>query len=107
MDVASTLREARLRSGLTQAELAAAGGTSQATISAYEQGRKEPSVRTLGRLLAATGAELTVVPAPSAVVRPSAARHARSAQQLADVIALAEALPVRHAPALRFPRLAA
>ena len=53
MDAAASLRDARRRAGLTQAELARRAGTSQATISAYEHGRKEPSVETLGRLLAA------------------------------------------------------
>lgn len=106
MDAATTLRDARRRSGLTQAALAAATGTSQAAISAYEQGRKEPSLRTLSRLLAAMGSQLSVSPATAGVVRPSAARHARVGRQLLEVIGLAEALPTRHDPDLRFPRLA-
>src|SRR5919108_733121 len=52
---------ARLRAGLTQHALAARAGTSQATISAYESGRKRPSLETLERVLAATGARLEVV----------------------------------------------
>ena len=44
MDTAVTLRAARIESGLTQAELAARAGTSQATVSAYESGGKKPSV---------------------------------------------------------------
>ena len=39
-------------------ELAARGKTSQAAISAYESGRRSPSVDTLSRLLAAAGFEL-------------------------------------------------
>jgi len=39
------------------------------------------------------------------VLRPSAAQLARAGNTLLDVIALAEALPVRHDPILRFPRL--
>ena len=97
MDAARALRDARLRAGLTQAELAARGGTSQATVSAYEAGRKQPSLATLGRLLQAAGARLAVEPAPLA-------RNARTFEQ---VLGLAEALPVRHELALRFPRLAA
>jgi transcriptional regulator with XRE-family HTH domain len=105
--VAGELRTARDRAGLTQAELAARAGTSQATLSAYEHGRKQPSVRTLDRLLAATGARLAVQSARPRVVEPSPAEHARVARSLIDVLALAEALPTRHEPELRFPRLAA
>jgi len=63
MDVAATLREARRRAGLSQAALAARSGTSQATISAYESARKQPSVDTLSRLLAAAGAVLVTTAA--------------------------------------------
>lgn len=99
------LRAARERAGLTQSELADRSGTSQATISAYESGTKEPSVATLERLLAAAGARLTVQAGAPAAVVPSAAQHARAARTLLDVLALAEALPTRHQPHLRFPRL--
>lgn len=103
MDIASTLRGARTRAGLTQAALAARAGTSQATVSAYESGRKEPSVATLGRLLAAAGSRLTVGPAANPVLRPTAAQLARAGRTLVDVMLLAEALPTRHEPTLRFP----
>ena len=106
MDPGASLRSARRRAGLTQAELAARAGTSQATISAYEHGRKAPSIETLGRLLAAVGARLTTVPASATVVRPSQARLARADRALVDVMLLAEALPTRHDPELRFPPLA-
>lgn len=43
---------------MTQTELAERAGTSQAAISAYESGRRSPSVDTLSRILAAAGAEL-------------------------------------------------
>lgn len=105
MDVAASLRGARRRAGLTQAELARRAGTSQATISAYEHGRKAPSVETLGRLLAAAGARLAAVPASTVVVRPSKARLRRAGRALVDVMLLAEALPTRHEPELRFPPL--
>ncbi|MDQ4041801.1 MAG: helix-turn-helix domain-containing protein [Actinomycetota bacterium] len=105
MDAAATLRDARRRAGLTQAALAARAGTSQATISAYERGSKEPSLSTFERLLAAVGARLAVEEAQAPVVVPSAARLARSGRILEDVLALDEALPVRHDRELRFPRL--
>jgi transcriptional regulator with XRE-family HTH domain len=105
MDAAVALRSARRRAGLSQTALAARSGTSQATISAYESGRKVPSMETLDRLLAATGHRLAVEPAPSETVEPSRARHARTARGLLDVLALAEALPSRHSRDLRYPRL--
>jgi transcriptional regulator with XRE-family HTH domain len=106
MDAAATLRDARRRAGLTQAELARRAGTSQATISAYEHASKAPSVETLGRLLAATGTRLTAAPASAPVVRPTKAQLARAGRTLVDVMLLAEALPTRHTPDLRFPPLA-
>lgn len=99
------LRVARRAAGLSQAALAARAGTSQAAVSAYESGAKEPSVATLGRLLEACGARLSVAPAGPARA-PTAAEHAATARRLADVLALAAALPVRHAARLEFPRLA-
>lgn len=105
MDVACAIRGSRRRAGLTQAALAARAGTSQATISAYESGRKQPSVATLDRLLAAAGARLSIQRRRRAVVQPSPAQHERAARDLLDVLALAEELPSRHEPELRFPRL--
>lgn len=105
MNVAEEIRRARRRAGLTQAALAARAGTSQATLSAYEAGRKQPSLPTLTRLLAATGSRLVVEPGIPDVVVPSATQRARSARALLDVLALAEALPSEHDAELRFPRL--
>lgn len=103
VDVPTTLRHARRRAGLSQAALAERTGTSQATISAYESGRKQPSVDTLSRLLAAMDQRLTVE--PGRVTEPSREQLRRASRALADVLALAEALPVRHERALRYPRL--
>src|SRR4051794_34898786 len=107
MDPATTLRDARDRAGLTQTALARRAGTSQATLSAYESGHKRPSLDTFARLLAAAGARLTVEPVARPVVVPSTRQLARAGRTLADVLALAEALPTRHEPRLRFPRLPA
>jgi transcriptional regulator with XRE-family HTH domain len=87
--------EARMAAGLTQAALARRAGTSQATMSAYESGRKRPSVDTLSRILAAAGSRLVVEPDP----------FARNGEVLAQVLALAEALPTRHSRTLAYPRL--
>jgi transcriptional regulator with XRE-family HTH domain len=105
MDAARTLRDARRRARLSQAEVAARARTSQSTVSAYESGAKQPSLATLTRLLAVTGRRLTAETVPRHVREPSATEHGRAARALADVLSLAEALPTRHEPELRFPRL--
>lgn len=105
MEVGTALRAARRRAGLSQAALAARAGTSQATISAYESGAKAPSVATLDRLLGAAGARLTVELAPPPVVTPTRAQAEAAGRTFESVLALAEALPVRHRPHLDYPRL--
>jgi transcriptional regulator with XRE-family HTH domain len=54
------LREARLRAGLTQSDLAAGVGTTQSAISRWEVGSASPPLETLRRLLLACGLELRV-----------------------------------------------
>lgn len=56
---ADLLREARLRSGLTQKELGQRVGRPQSQIARWETGRVEPSLETLSRLIRACGLELT------------------------------------------------
>lgn len=60
MDRAYLLEVARRASGLTQAELAARSGTSQATMSAYERGLKSPSLKVAARILEAAGYDLNL-----------------------------------------------
>lgn len=57
---AGLLRLARQKSHLTQEHLASLAGVSQQAISAYETGRKDPTLETLQRLVAAAGLELRV-----------------------------------------------
>ena len=52
------LREARLRAGLTQAELARRAGTSQSAIARWESGAVQPSLERLRELIRACGLEL-------------------------------------------------
>jgi len=104
MEIGTMLRMARRDAGLTQSELAHRGGTSQATLSAYESGAKVPSAGTLARLLAAAGARLTTAPA-TPVVLPNAKQLERRGHVLGKVIDLAERLPVRFSPTLRYPPL--
>jgi transcriptional regulator with XRE-family HTH domain len=53
------LIEARVRSGLTQEELADKMGTSQPTIARLESGHK-PSLKTLERVAQVTGSKLMI-----------------------------------------------
>lgn len=105
MEVPSTLRAARRRAGLSQHDLARRAGTSQATVSAYENGRKQPTVETFHRLLAAAASRLVVEPAERPVVQVSDEQLARAGRTLVAVLELAAALPTRHRPDLRFPHL--
>lgn len=54
---------ARHEAGLTQDEVARRAHTSRPTLSAYEHGRKSPTMATARRVLQATGHDLTAVPA--------------------------------------------
>jgi transcriptional regulator with XRE-family HTH domain len=56
------LERVRGHAGLTQEELARRAGTSRPTLSAYEHGRKSPTVATFARLLAEAGWELAAEP---------------------------------------------
>lgn len=58
------IRLARHDAGLSQRELARRAGTSQATLSAYEAGRKSPSFETLVRVVRAAGQDLRVQVVP-------------------------------------------
>src|SRR5579884_4509498 len=55
------LRDARVRAGLSQVELARRAGVTQSVVSAYESGARQPSLPTLQRLVQATGCELKVL----------------------------------------------
>jgi transcriptional regulator with XRE-family HTH domain len=56
---ADLIREARLRAGLTQAELGRRIGRPQSQIARWESGRVEPSLETLVKLTRACDFELT------------------------------------------------
>lgn len=79
------IRMARREAGFSQQELASRAGTSQAAVSAYESGRRSPSVDTLCRLLAAAGFEVRMRLSPPDTHAPAlAAAEARlPAEQLA------------------------
>ena len=60
MTLVQLLREARKRSGLTQAELAKRAGVPQSTVGRIESGVRVPSTELLERLIRAAGLELRV-----------------------------------------------
>lgn len=60
LSAGAVLRSARKRAGLSQIELASRAGITQSVISAYESGRRQPSVPTLAALVEAAGYELEV-----------------------------------------------
>ncbi len=57
-EIAAALIRARMRSGLTQTQLAARMNTSQSTIARLESGRATPSWRTLKRFAEVTQTRL-------------------------------------------------
>jgi transcriptional regulator with XRE-family HTH domain len=59
-EAAVLLREARKHAGLTQRQLGARLQVTQALVSDYERGRRQPTLRTLSRLIEATGCRLRV-----------------------------------------------
>jgi transcriptional regulator with XRE-family HTH domain len=68
---ADLLEQVRVSSGLTQEELARRAGTSRPTLSAYEHGRKSPTVATFARLLSGAGWDLAAQPHVSFTRQPS------------------------------------
>lgn len=105
MGPAELLRAARQRHGLSQAALAARAGTSQPVISAYEHGRRDPTTRTLRRLITAAGdrLELRLASQPPDIPPPSSPEE--HAARLVDVLLFADAVGHhRHAP-LAYPRI--
>ncbi|MEO5974399.1 MAG: helix-turn-helix domain-containing protein [Ilumatobacteraceae bacterium] len=80
------IRMARQRAGLSQMTLATRARTSQPAVSAYESGRRSPSVETLTRLLVASGFELRM-----RLAKPDTHDAARfAAEKLIDPRELAE-----------------
>jgi transcriptional regulator with XRE-family HTH domain len=107
MEPGALIALARRRAGLTQAALARRAGTSQPVISAYEHGRRDPTVHTLQRLIEAAGERLQVIaiPTPVSDLPPPADLEAHG-RRLLDVLSLADAIPHRaRSTVLDAPRL--
>ena len=106
MDPATIIRTVRRRQGLTQAELARRAGTTQPVVSAYEQGHRDPGYATLRRLVEAGGEHLRLDAVRPTSDLPPPADVEEHARRLADVLSLADAIPVRRQPpVLVAPRL--
>ena len=60
MSISSIVREARRRSGLTQAELAERAGVPKSTVGRIESGTRVPSTEMVERLVAAAGWNVSV-----------------------------------------------
>jgi transcriptional regulator with XRE-family HTH domain len=99
VDAATAIRRARQRARVSLRGLAARADTSHSTLSAYETGRKVPSVDTLDRILRAAGFELTGELVPAVGGSDRAARG----RELVEVLHLAEQFPARPAPILEAP----
>lgn len=81
------LRAARKRAGLTQRELATRAGVTQSVISAYESGRRQPSLPTLARLVEASGHDLQLELSPPRSQRaPLAGSLGRRVQRHRDEV---------------------
>lgn len=97
----SLVSEARRRARLSQNDLARRAGVAQSVISAYESDRRAPSVRTLARLVEATGHELKLELAGSPASRlglpdsPLGRRVRRHRRAILDVAARRGARNVR------------
>jgi len=62
VEYGKVLRSARSQAGLTVSALADRAGTSRATLSAYEHGRKAPMVTTFERIVNAAGFAIALEP---------------------------------------------
>jgi transcriptional regulator with XRE-family HTH domain len=100
--IARTLRDARAAAGLSLRELARRAGTSHATLSAYEQGRKIPSALTFLRILDAAGFAVDFELSRRVRERDGIQRGV----ELEQVLDLAAQFPARHRKTIGFPRLA-
>ena len=92
---------ARIRTvgGFSQTELARRSGLDRSVLSAYEHGRRQPSVAALARIAAAAGMELDLAASRNAAAEEHAGRV------LAQVLELAEALPYKPRDELAYPPL--
>jgi transcriptional regulator with XRE-family HTH domain len=93
------IAQIRRTADLTQAELARRSGLQSSVLSAYEHGRRQPSVAALARIARAAGLQLGVSGLSDA------AALARAGSVLVDVLELADHMPSRPRGELTYPPL--
>jgi len=96
---ATTLRTVRERAALSLRELARRAGTSHATLSAYENGRKSPSMVTFLRIIDACSQSIDFELAP----RIREFDGIERGEELEQALILAGEFPARHSPDIEFP----
>lgn len=99
--MAQLLHDARLESRLSAREAARRAGTSHATILAYENGRKVPSIATFLRIIEAYGFALDFVKASRIRYRDGIHRG----DELMEVLELAAAFPGHVSRHMNYPKL--
>lgn len=97
-NAADLLLEARMRAGLSQAELARRAGMTRSVINAYEHGRRQPGADALFRILDAAGLDVRL----TSTTRRAEDEHL--GRILDQVLGLAEKLPTRPRGRLAYPR---
>jgi transcriptional regulator with XRE-family HTH domain len=97
---ADLIKEILASSGLTQAELARRAGLPRSVLNAYVHSSREPGADALARIASAAGFRLDLAK------RKPPVDPERASKILIQVLELAEALPYRPKPDLRYPTLA-
>ncbi|MHB8532136.1 MAG: helix-turn-helix domain-containing protein [Solirubrobacteraceae bacterium] len=93
------IEQIRVTSELSQAELARRSGLPASVLSAYEHGRRQPSVAALARIARAAGLELEISPLSDADALK------RSGEILIEVLDLADRMPSKPRGELLYPPL--
>jgi predicted nucleotidyltransferase/DNA-binding XRE family transcriptional regulator len=86
LSAAALIRDARDRAELTQVQLARRAGVTQSVISTYENGRREPSLAALQRMLRAAGFTTTIDLQPVDEPPPLRERVRAARQELTAVV---------------------
>ena len=86
LSAAVLIRDARERAELTQVQLAQRAGVTQSVISTYENGRREPSLAALQRMLRAAGFTTTIDLQPVEEPPPLLERVVAARQDLLEIV---------------------
>ncbi len=99
MDESELITRCRHEARLTLRALAEKSGTSHSTLSAYENGRKSPSLATLRRILDAAGYELKL----DLSRKPLDFDPDQRAREIIELLELGQLFPATHNPTLEAP----